>query len=357
MDTQDYIATRLKTVRREAGNIRALAFVGALVLSGCAPGSDAGGPPFAADILPPVLLSAEVTDERELRFVFDEEVTSGGIDSVTSEVLPMESATADGNSLTLRFGEDQEIGRSYIIRAVVEDASGNSLSFLYAFSGWNPRIPDLLVNELNPQGSSSTPDCIELFAADGGNLGGLVVLIGTPNRLSGSMTLPAVEVEAGDFILVHPKSEGIPEEVNETGPLDVSGGKLASNEARDFWMPDSPGLPGNNGAVTLLTRKDGPVLDAVIWSNREDDPDDEKLGWTSEGYAFAADLGAVGAWTAAENGVPWPSEAVDVSTSTATRSLCRASVPEDTDTRADWHTVPTGGKTFGAPNDDSVYIP
>jgi hypothetical protein len=171
------------------------------------------------------------------------------------------------------------------------------------------------------------------------------------------MVLPAVEVEEGDFILIHVKSEGIPEEIDETGLIDQSGGLLASADARDFWMPGSPGLPGNNGAVTVFSRRGGPVLDAVLWSDRTDNPDEELLGWTSEGYIFASDLASDGAWLPSESRISFPSEAVDVSLSTATRSLCRASNPADTGEKTDWHTVPTRGQTFGTVNTDSEYQP
>ena len=375
MDILNYIAPIPSILRRQSGKSKAIAaffiffrlflsiiigLAAATVLcfsAGCAPGSGSGGPPFTADILPPILLSAEVTDERSLHFGFDEEITIHGTSSVISDSLPVESALAEENHLEIRFAEDQGIGRSYILRAEVEDAKGNSLSFLYEFSGWNPRVPDLLINELNPRGSANTPDCIELYALSDGNLGGLVVLIGTPGNHSGSITLPTVEIAEGDFILVHPKSEGLPEEVDETDLPDASGGKLASDTAWDFWMPGSPGLPGNNGAVTLLARNGGRIIDAVLWSDREDDPDAENLGWTSAGFDFASDLGSSGCWKAESGGTPKPSDAVSVSSSTATRSLCRASNPEDTDSRNDWHTVPTSRRTFGAPNDDAVYTP
>jgi len=240
----------------------------------------------------------------------------------------------------------------------VSDASGNSLSFLYGFSGWNPRVPDILVNELNPRGSSTTPDCIELYAETAGNLGGLCLLVGTVGNYSAELIFPAVEVAEGEFIVVHAKAEGLPEELDELDDLDVSGGRLALDTARDFWLPDAPGLPGNNGAVTLHSRRGGPILDAVIWSGREEVIEDEHLGWTSDGYDFACDLAESGDWYwDGENTVPSPEDAVDVSSSTATRSLCRWSSGADTDGPDDWHTVPTGGQTFGMTNSDEVYLP
>ena len=72
---------------------------------------------------------------------------------------------------------------------------------------------------------------------------------------------------------------------------------------------------------------------------------------------FASDLAEAEAWETGIGEIPYPSEAVDVSESTATRSLCRDSVPQDSNTDSDWHTVPTRGLTFGKENTDEVYTP
>ena len=328
-----------------------------IVLIACAPGSDVSGPPFSVDLLPPVLQSAEILDERHIRFLFDETVEIASAEIVVVPPIPVDTIIAEEKELTLGFGTDQDIGEAYTIRMSVADEAGNSLSFLYSFSGWNPRVPVLLVNELNPRGSGNTPDCIELFTIHGGNLGGLCLRIGTDNRYSEEIVFPAIEIPDGEFILVHAKAEGTIDEIDEYENLDESGGLLSTDTSRDFWIPGAPGLPGNNGAVTLYARKGGPVIDAVIWSDRADDVEDEKLGWTSEGYIFACDLASANAWIPGISEIPYPSESVDVSYSTATRSLCRAEVPEDSDTALDWHTVPTRGQTFGRANSDEIYVP
>ena len=343
-------ANTLSAIRRLPGII-------ILTLLGCAPGSNADGPPFLADLLPPVLQSAETLDERHISLLFDEPVRTASSSAVVVPAIPIETTDADGMRLNVEFGSDQVIGESYTLRMSVADEAGNSLSFLYSFSGWNPRVPDLLINELNPRGSGNTPDCVEIFTVKGGNLGGLCLRVGTDNRYSEELIFPPIEIPDGEYILVHAKSEGIPEEIDELGTLDESGGLLATDTARDFWIPGSPGLPGNNGAVTLYSRKGGPVVDAVIWSDRADDPEDEKLGWTSDGYIFACDMASANAWVTEEHSIPFPSDSVDVSSSTATRSLCRAFQPLDDDRAEDWHTVPTRGQTFGAANIDEVYIP
>lgn len=313
-------------------------------------------PPYEVDLLPPVITSATTIDEYRVMFVFDEQVQALTENLLVQPELPVASVSDEGNRILITFAEAQEIGETYVMEMEAGDTAGNTLGFIFEFTGWNPDVPTVLVNELNPRGSGNTPDCIELLAAEDGNLGGMRLLVGTPNEYSGELVFPSLEVAEGDFILVHPKSEGIVEETDELTSKDESGGLLATDTAWDFWIPGSPGLPGNNGAVTLYNRKGGELVDAILWSDRTWDPEDDRLGWTSDGYAFALDLAADNAWDS-EGSIPTPSEAVDVSRSTATRSLCRGSQPEDTDSAADWHTVPTSGRTFGESNLDAVYEP
>jgi len=326
-----------------------------VIMLSCAPDSDTRKYPL--DLLPPVLQSAETIDERHLRFTFDEPIVLRDANPVVVPPMPVNAFDIENEQLTIVFGADQEIGREYTFRMKVGDESGNSLLFLYKFSGWNSRVPGILINEINPRGSGNTPDCIELLVTEAGNLGGLVLLIGTKNKYRDSFLFPSIEVREGEYILVHTKVEGVSEEIDEIAALDVSGGKLSSDTARDFWMRDSPGLPGNNGAITLYTHKGGPVIDAILWTNREDDEEDEKLGWTSDGFIFASDLAEIKAWTSESGGIPFPSDAVNANFSTATRSICRASTPNDTDSAEDWHIVPTRGQSFGSINTDDVHKP
>jgi len=329
----------------------------AFALTACAQANKTGSPPFSIDLLPPLLQRAEVIDERHIRFIFDETVMSDVPKAIIDPPLRVSHSETTGNQVDIVLLEDQVIGQVYTLRAAVKDSRGNTLSFLFEFTGWNPRVPDILINEINPRGSGKTPDCIELYTLSDGNLGGLCLRIGTTNRYTQQIVFPSVDVSRGDFIVVHAKAEGIGEEIDEIDSINESGGLLATDNARDFWIPESPGLPSNNGAVTLYKQKGGKVLDAVIWSDRSDSPASDKLGWTSAGYIFASDLGKEDAWQAANPPIPSPSEAINVSLSTATRSLCRASVPADTNSSDDWHTVPTRGASFGSVNTDQEYSP
>ena len=353
MNVKNTIVNRILLIRQSSGISRFL-IPGLLLFLSCAPGSESPGLSFSADLLPPQLQTA-TPEGKSIQFVFDEPIGPALPEVSIEPDLTIEELSVDGKTLTLYLGSEQLIGEPYTARVTVSDSSRNSLTFLYRFYGWNPRIPRILINEINPRGSGKTPDCIELYTVKGGNLGGLTLKVGTENRYSQKFIFPAIEVADGSYILIHTKKEGLPEEINEIGEIDESGGLLASDNARDFWLPEAKGLPGNNGAVTLFSQNGGDVIDAVLWSNRSDDMEDDKLGWTSEGFIFAEDMATAEAWHSENSHIPLPSDAVDVSVSTATRSLCRASSPEDTDSAADWHTVPTRGATFGTVNTDEEY--
>ena len=327
-----------------------------IIQTSCAPGGDAENPRFDVDILPPVLQSAEVINEKQLQFVFNEAVEAVKEQSTIDPNIPIDSINSDGKTLNIVFSEEQGIGKNYVIRMEVMDTAGNSLSFLYEFSGWNARVPTILINEIIPRGSKTIPDTVELFCVSAGNLGGIVLKVGSEERPVNSKTFPAIDVKEGEYLVIHAQPEEIAAEVDELDSTSASGGLLARDDARDFWMDKDAGLPGNNGAVVLYRRKGGSILDAVLWSNRVDDLTDEELGWTSESFDWASEIGRKKGWKSA-GAIPAPSEAVDVSYSTSTRSLCRNSSSADTDMADDWHTVPTRGHTMGGKNSDNKYDP
>ncbi|PKL19609.1 MAG: hypothetical protein CVV48_17165, partial [Spirochaetae bacterium HGW-Spirochaetae-4] len=52
-----------------------------------------------------------------------------------------------------------------------------------------------------------------------------------------------------------------------------------------------------------------------------------------------------------------PEAGIDSTYSTATRSFCRTEDVPDTDTRNDWHIVPTSKASFGYPNSPDIHEP
>ena len=260
--------------------------------------------------------------------------------------------------MTLSCSGSQQAGTKYVIEAAVSDSTGNSMSFLVPFYGFNAELPDLLINEFTTQGSTTHPDMVELLITGAGNTAGLYIVEGTTDYPEEGIILPSCITEGGDYILIHFKPQGIPEEINEDGELlDASGGYDVSPEARDFWVPGGTGLSGNNGVIAVYSAPGGRLLDAVLYSNRTSGSDENYAGFGSlRMLDKTIQLKEEGGWIGTgEEGALRPEDAINPDDSTATRSICRASEPVDTGTSADWHIVPTSSSTFGTLNTDEVY--
>lgn len=335
---------------------RALLFLPVLFLSlRCTAGYEQGLLPFT-DIYPPVFISISTESEDTIRLVFDKASDFTALPEITP-VLEIFHAEREDTAIILTLGKAMELGREYMLSGTVKDSSGNRLRFLAPFYGHNGRVPEILINEFNTQGSKNHPDLTEIIVISPGNLAGVSVKEGTPALFSSQIVFPALEVESGDFILVHWKPEGIPEEVNETKHKAESGGLDACPEAWDFWASGGSGLPGNNGVLTIYTSPTGTLIDAVIYSNRTSASDQNYMGFgTRDMMNKALALAEAGGW-AFSGEDPKPEEAVNPTGSTATRSICRKTNLEDTDSASDWYIVPTGKASFGKINCEEVYSP
>ncbi len=325
-----------------------------LLLFACGPLPD----PRQADVdlRPPRLEWVVAAGPQEIDIRFDEE--AGLCDGKTRITPPLAitEVAASGTSVVLK-GETQVPGQAYALEAEAQDARGNTASFVAQFYGFNGRVPRLLINELTPRGSGNHPDIVELKALSAGNMGGVVLYLGTPGSYDARFVFPAVEVSDGGYILVHLKPTGDPGEIDETGDITASGGLDASATAYDFWPKDGKGLGANNGVLSVYTRPGGAFVDGVIYSNRTSQSDELYGGFGSEEMrARAEELVQDGGWKAGGQRVV-PEDAVNPEGSTGTRSICRSSVSDDTDRLEDWHIVPTRGSSFGAENSDEVYTP
>ena len=307
------------------------------------------------DLESPVFLgAASGPDGLELRF--DEAVRTAGPAPVTDPPLSLNGVHAEETTLFLEFGDPPDPGIRYLADLTVTDGRGNALSLIVPFWGHNPDLPDLVINEVGPQGSGSHPDAVELLVRGDGDLAGLALYIGTRDSPEGRYVFPSRPVEAGVIVIVHCRPEGQAEERDETGDdPSASGGLLSHPTAWDFWLEEPCGIPGSNGAVTIYDSPTEPLRDAVIWTVRPSDPEDRYRGWTSASVRWADDIGAAGAWHFSVAAL-MPGDAVDARAVTSTRTLCRDSGGTDSDGAEDWHTVPTRGSSFGEPNSDEVHV-
>ncbi|MBN2351681.1 MAG: hypothetical protein JXD23_03855 [Spirochaetales bacterium] len=328
----------------------------ALALSACAcvplaPSSGSAG----IDLVPPVLLRASAEGPNRIVLEFDEPPVPGDGPVEIEPDLAIAGREARDKTILVFTESAQKIGAEYTLRLTVSDACGNSAWLAVRFYGYNPSPPRLLINEFITRGSSTHPDLVEIKVLEGGNMGGVAFYCGTPARWDKRFVFPPFTVCRGDFVLLHCKPQGLPEEIDETASPDASGGMDACPTAYDFWLPEGTGLSGNNGALSLCDRPEGKYLDAVLYSTRTSDADADYRGFGSYDVMEQADeLAAAGAWMAAGEKIA-PEDAVNPDASTTTRSLCRSSASADTDGKADFHIVPTRKSSFGRDNCDEIY--
>ena len=294
-------------------------------------------------------------DKRSVEIVFDETANFHPESLIFQPPLTPVAVCSSGPR-TIIETDNQVSGQAYTLEGTVEDEKRNSISFIARFYGHNAEIPEVLINEFTTRGSSTHPDMVELKVLSSGDMGGLILLQGTPDNWTDRLVFPSFSVATGDFIVVHFKPQGIPEEINELVEKDISGGLDASDEAFDHWIEGGTGLSGNNGVISLLERPGGCLLDGVLYSNRTSQSDVKYLGFgTRSAMERALELAALNGWTCGEDQVR-PEDAVNPEGSTATRSLCRK-IGYDSNSRNDWYIVPTRHASFGEENSEEVYNP
>jgi hypothetical protein len=289
------------------------------------------------DHLGPVLLKTESIGDKKAVYHFDEMVFCSTDDfSVESPDNTIISVKPYKQSITLEFTKRLLPGQRINVHGKVADRVGNTLTFTAGVWGHNSRLPQLLINEFSSKGSDSNPDRIELLALSSGNLAGVAIYIGMADYYDNEYVFPSIELAKGDRLTLvygHP--------ADDTNPLEFSTG--------------AEGIGSNNGVISLYASPDGKLLDAVIYSNRTSDSDEHYGGFgTAKVQRWAIALQESGQWSP----IPIvPEVAIDSTYSTATRSYCRTEGDEDTDSKSDWHIVPTRGASFGEPNLETEYEP
>jgi len=200
------------------------------------------------------------------------------------------------------------------------------------------------INEFSPRGTGNNPERVELYVLKGGSLAGLTLAVDTPNRMNPGFVFPQSQVQEGDYILIHMKSQGSEEEVNETEAKDQCSAPHSHKEAWDFWWQGGPGLIGTDGMVLLLDRPDGPAMDGVFYSDKEMGNESAYQGFgTKSALEKALYLYERGVWFT-EN--PSPSGAIDNRFSTSTRSLNY----HEEEGQSLWFTADTRKSSFGEKN-------
>ena len=308
------------------------------------------------DMKPPELDKIYMDGTDRIVLIFDEPLSEIG-DLFLEPDGEIKEADENEEKVTITTSVPALPGRKYTLGGTVRDIRGNSLTFLYSIFGYNPNPPEAVINEFITQGSSSHPDLVELKIIKGGNTGGLFICEGTTDYFDDSLVMPSLEVEKDDYIIIHFKPRGIPEEVNETMNKDSSGGLDSSPGAWDFWIKGGNGLSGNNGVIGLYSYPGGPIMDGILYSNRTSESDANYRGFGSTLMMNKADqLIEEKGWKKEGDSVS-PEDGINPDDSTSTRSICRNPNGINSRSAEDWHITPTGGSSFGGQNTREIYTP
>ena len=309
------------------------------------------------DITPPTLTSIVMQDSRTVIMEFDEKISkqSPTVDIDTN--TDISSLQVVNNTLTFQLQEETTPGREYTITAQVQDLRGNSSLIVEKIYGYNPHVPQILINEFTTEGTRSRPDIVELLVLSDGNTAGITLHEGGIDTYRQAVILPSIQVSTGDFIIVHFRPDTNASLTNETSSKTESTHPQSYSTAWDVFSTENIGIANANGSLTLLANPRYTPLDAVVYSDKADNATQKYRGFSNRTvYAWITEIEAASQWQFASD-ILMPSDAIYPVDSTSTRSISRNSQAHDTNTAQDWHITPTRGATFGNQNTDDVYTP
>ena len=285
----------------------------------------------------PVLMETRATGTHTATYRFDEMIFCSPDDfRIGSDDTSIQSVTTFEEELKITFTHPLVPGSRIVVEGRVSDQFGNTLTFSCGVWGFNARVPEVLINEFTTKGSSTNPDRVELLVLSDGNLAGLTLYDGLSESFDSECILPSYEVKKGDRLIIE-----YSEHLRQEHQIEFYGGPI--------------GLGANNGVITLYDSPDGSIIDAVLYSNRTSASDTTYGGFgTSKVQQRALFLEESGQWDAKPI---VPEAGIDSTHSTATRSFCRTEDAPDTDSRNDWHVVPTSKASFGYPNSPDIHEP
>ena len=279
------------------------------------------------DCRAPVLLSVKSETSSIVRLEFDEPV------KVFGSSFGSATARADGRFIYVSLPKTLPPGECSTVSGRVKDFAGNTAGFSISVWGFNPRLPEMLINEFTTKGTAKSPSRTELRVLEDGNLNGMVLYAGIPDDYDACVMLGDLEVKKDDLIVIW-WTEELPDGVLKRLP--------------GLWNICSAGVqkPASNNGVFVLCENPSAgaaILDAVVYSNFSQSP--EGFG-TKSALQRARWVISSGAWTG---------EAVDGTATTATRSVSRRMDIGDSDASSDWFVTVTSGSTFGAANASDAF--
>lgn len=255
------------------------------------------------DYAPPVLNNFLVQDESTVSLTFSEkvEITGYVVAIATDDLFGSEehSSTIDLSPALERvsgvygsvpcqlvYNEEEaqvqflleqqmEIGQLYQLYAQVRDSVGNTLTLALPFTGFNSRVPQLMITEIQTESVSQNKseknngtyrnEFVELLVLKSGNLAGLELCSGYDGETK-KYVFPAIEVTAGEIFIVHMRNRGNGCISEEGEDLTLATSSYTSPQIRDLWTDiESTTLGNKTDIIIVRNRSDNRVIDAVMF--------------------------------------------------------------------------------------------
>jgi hypothetical protein len=301
----------------------------------------------------PVFIGCKAVSDREIAFQFSMPVT---VSTLNFEPPQEINKIGNGNNVIVLLQNSLIEGERVMADILVEDQNGNTLNVLVPFRARNENIPSFVITEVRTEYSKPKVEFVELKMLTPGNLGAMRMFIAGNSLDTPFFEFPPAVVKAGEYVVVHLRTLDS-DVVNETGD-DLAAAPYtkdneAQPEARDFWIPESKKHLAKKAGAVFFTDQDDHIIDAILFCDSTTDS-----WWQDEKTALAAELlGNNGAWTAMDNGIPSPADAVLSRDTTATRSICRDETLPDNNSAANWYIAATSCSSPGKPNSTKRYVP
>lgn len=182
----------------------------------------------------------------------------------------------DSNTVQIILENETQVGKKYEIYGEVRDKTGNTLTFCVPFTGFNSRIPAIIMTEIHPAmaGIQKTEDAggtrrleyVECLALEDGNLAGLEFCSGYAGE-SKAYVFPPVEVKKNEIFVLHLRTWGEGCISEEAENLNLAFSRYCG-PYRDLWNPGTS-KPVNEKNDVLVIREitSGKLVDAFMYSD------------------------------------------------------------------------------------------
>ncbi len=289
-----------------------------------------------SDSKAPQLKNVSAMNDRVMKLVFDEEVFPFG------KGLDGYNVKFDGCEVFITLPQSLEAGKAVTINARVRDKAGNSVGISTPVWGYNPCPASLIINEFTVDSTEKQPQRTELYSRSGGYVSGLCLYAGIPDVFSQRVILPSVHVNPKTYIVVW--------------WTDIQWFREHFKLKEEYYFKTedvlhvcactSSKIPASNGVLCLTTSPSpgAGITDCVFYSKKSATSCN---GFGSEEVLSMAEyIDGCGMWDFPELN---SSYAADISSSSATKSVCRKEF-EDTNSCSDWYVTERNGFSFGAEN-------